>query len=69
LTIRQSRRQSHALGYFDRNAHRMRYDCFKPLGIFTGSGAVQAACKSIVGQPLKLSGMRQVKSPGVVFRG
>jgi hypothetical protein len=36
----------------------MRYAHFKSLGMFTGSGAVEAGCKSIAGQRLKLSGMR-----------
>ena len=47
-----------ALGYFERNAHRMRYAHFKKLGMFIGSGAVEAGCKAIVGQRCKLSGMR-----------
>ena len=47
-----------ALGYFEHNAHRMRYAHFKSLGMFVGSGAVEAGCKSIVAQRCKLSGMR-----------
>jgi hypothetical protein len=47
-----------ALGYFEHNAHRMRYAHFKKLGMFIGSGAVEAGCKSIVAQRCKLSGMR-----------
>lgn len=47
-----------ALGYFERNAHRMRYAHFRELGMFVGSGAVEAGCKSIVAQRCKLSGMR-----------
>src|SRR5258708_35136686 len=47
-----------ALGYFEHNAHRMRYAHFKKLGMFVGSGAVEAGCKSIVAQRCKLSGMR-----------
>jgi hypothetical protein len=47
-----------ALGYFEHNAHRMHYAHFKSLGMFVGSGAVEAGCKSIAGQRLKLSGMR-----------
>ena len=31
---------------------------FKKLGMFVGSGAVEAGCKAIVGQRCKLSGMR-----------
>jgi hypothetical protein len=49
---------STALGYFEHNACRMHYAHFKKLGMFIGSGAVEAGCKSIVGQRCKLSGMR-----------
>jgi hypothetical protein len=47
-----------ALAYFEHNSHRMRYADFKKLGMFIGSGVVEAGCKSLVGQRLKLSGMR-----------
>ncbi len=46
------------LGYFKTNAHRMRYQHFRSLGMFVGSGAVEAGCKAVIGQRLKLSGMR-----------
>ena len=46
-----------ALGYFENNAHRMAYARFRSLGMFAGSGNVEAGCKAIVGQRLKLSGM------------
>ena len=36
----------------------MRYQHFRDLGMFVGSGVVEAGCKSIIGQRLKLSGMR-----------
>jgi hypothetical protein len=47
-----------ALGYFEHNACRMNYASFKKLGMFVGSGAVEAGCKAIVAQHCKLSGMR-----------
>jgi hypothetical protein len=47
-----------ALEYFIRNAQRMRYQVFRDLGMFIGSGVVEAGCKTLVGQRLKLSGMR-----------
>jgi hypothetical protein len=47
-----------ALGYFQNNAHRMRYKHFRSPGMFVGSGAVEAGCKAVIGQRLKLSGMR-----------
>ena len=46
------------LGYFQVNAHRMRYAHFRSLGMFVGSGVVEAGCKAVIGQRLKLSGMR-----------
>jgi len=58
LTGRKADELTTALGYFEHNSHRMHYARFKSLGMFVGSGAVEAACKSIVGQRLKLSGMR-----------
>jgi hypothetical protein len=58
LTGRKAADLETALGYFEHNAHRMHYARFKSLGMFVGSGAVEAGCKSIAGQRLKLSGMR-----------
>ena len=46
-----------ALGYFQTNAPRMRYKWFRSRGLFVGSGAVEAGCKSVIGQRPKLSGM------------
>lgn len=45
------------LGYFLNNAPRMRYHWFRQCGLFTGSGVVEASCKTIIGQRLKQSGM------------
>lgn len=47
-----------ALAYFKTNAHRMRYAYFRDHGMFIGSGTVEAGCKAVIGQRLKLSGMR-----------
>ena len=46
-----------AADYFHRNAERMRYAEFRKQGLFVGSGVVEAGCKIICGQRLKLSGM------------
>ena len=35
----------------------MRYHWFRQCGLFTGSGVVEASCKTVVGQRLKQSGM------------
>ena len=47
-----------ALGYFQNNASRMGYKAFRAAGHFVGSGTVEAGCKAVVAQRLKLSGMR-----------
>ena len=43
--------------YFDRNAARMRYPEFRKLGLFVGSGVVEAGCKTVIASRLKCSGM------------
>ena len=45
------------ISYFEKNRHRMRYDEFRRLGLFVGSGVIEAGCKSLIGQRLKQSGM------------
>jgi hypothetical protein len=47
-----------ALTYFQTNTTRMRYAHYRQLGMFIGSGNVEAGCKAVIGQRLKLSGMR-----------
>jgi hypothetical protein len=37
----------------------MRYRWFCSRGLFTGSGVVEAGCKSIVGQRLRQAGMHR----------
>jgi hypothetical protein len=46
------------LNYLRKNRHRMRYAEWKRAGYMIGSGVVEAACKTLVAQRLKLSGMR-----------
>lgn len=45
-------------GYFRNHAHRMDYPSYEANGWYIGSGAVESACKTVVGQRLKGSGMR-----------
>jgi hypothetical protein len=47
-----------ALGYFRKHKKRMRYAEIKAKGFMIGSGVVEAACKTLVTQRLKQSGMR-----------
>jgi hypothetical protein len=51
-------RVKNELTYFRQNKHRMRYALWKKHGFMIGSGMVEAACKTLVAQRLKLSGMR-----------
>jgi hypothetical protein len=46
------------LSYFRKNRGRMRYAELAAQGIPIGSGVVEAACKTLVAQRLKCSGMR-----------
>ena len=48
---------SKQIAYLKRNRSRMQYATFRKAGYFIGSGVVEAACKSVVGQRLKQSGM------------
>jgi hypothetical protein len=47
-----------ALHYFEENAVHMRYAEFRRKKLFVGSGVVEAGCRTVIGQRLKLSGMR-----------
>jgi hypothetical protein len=54
--IREAHRQ--VLVYFENQVHRMDYPHYRANGWPIGSGPVEAACKQVVGQRLKGSGMR-----------
>ena len=45
------------IGSFQRHQARMLSQTFRQAGYFIGSGAVEAGCKTVVGQRLQLSGM------------
>lgn len=44
--------------YFSKNVHRMEYPEYQAEGWQIGSGVVESACKTVVGQRLKGAGMR-----------
>jgi hypothetical protein len=46
------------VAYLERHAHRMEYPEYLAQGGNSGSGAVESACKTVVGQRLKRAGMR-----------
>lgn len=48
--------------YFSDNARRMTYGTFRRKGYFIGSGAIEGACRHIVAQRTKLSGMRWLRT-------
>lgn len=59
------------LRYISVNEEQMRYDVFRAKGYDIGSGAVEAACKHVVGKRLKQSGMiwtRQGSSATLALR-
>lgn len=47
-----------AVRYISNNVHRMDYPSYRARGWHIGSGTVESACKTVVGQRLKLAGMR-----------
>jgi hypothetical protein len=57
-TKRKTLHLRRALIYFQTNRARMRYAELRGRGFPIGSGVVEAACKTLVTQRLKLSGMR-----------
>jgi len=46
------------LRYFENNAPQMRYAEYREKKFFVGSGVVEAGCRTVIGERLKLSGMR-----------
>jgi len=56
----EAAREAHRvlLVYFTNQVHRMDYPSYRAKGWLIGSGPVEAACKQVVGQRLKGSGMR-----------
>jgi hypothetical protein len=50
--------RAEVLGYIRNQAHRMDYPSHEANGWYIGSGAVESACKTVVGQRLKGAGMR-----------
>lgn len=57
---RKAARQAHkdAVEYIENNVHRMDYPYYLSQGWQIGSGPIESACKTVVGQRLKLAGMR-----------
>jgi hypothetical protein len=55
-TVREAHRQ--LVGYVTNQVHRMDYPTYRAKGWQIGSGPVESACKQVVGQRLKGSGMR-----------
>lgn len=51
------------VNYLRNNLHRMDYPAYLMNGWSIGSGAMESACKTVVGQRLKLAGMRW-REPG-----
>jgi len=45
------------LHFFVHNVDRMQYGTFRKLGLFIGSGVIEAGCKTVIGSRCKQSGM------------
>lgn len=45
------------LAYLESNRSRMQYKIYRDIGLFVGSGVVEAGCKTVIGHRLKRSGM------------
>lgn len=54
----RNQRIREVLGYFRKHRRQMRYFELKQMGMPIGSGPVEAACKTLVAQRMKQSGMR-----------
>ena len=50
--------RAEVFGYFENQVHRMDYPTYRAKGWQIGSGPVESACKTVVGQRLKGAGMR-----------
>lgn len=50
------------LQYLRHNAYRMEYDKYRNMGLMIGSGAIEAAHRTVVQSRMKLSGQRWTKS-------
>ena len=61
---RRRKRLKEVLGYFRRNRHRMDYAGAAARGLPIGSGVVEAACKTLVTERMKRSGMRWREAGG-----
>lgn len=48
--------------YFESHRYRMDYPAYRAKGMMIGSGPVESACKVVVGQRLKQSGMRWTRA-------
>jgi hypothetical protein len=61
LSAARAKEYRKAYQYIRRRTRFMQYDEYKRLNLPIGSGVTEAACKTIVSQRLKLSGMRWMK--------
>lgn len=57
-TLQADEALAREVGYFTNHRGRMQYHQYRAAGMMIGSGPAEAACKTVVGQRLKQSGMR-----------
>jgi hypothetical protein len=62
LSDPQKEKALKGIAYVENNKHRMLYGTYRKMGLFYGSGVVEAGCRTVIGQRLKESGMFWTKS-------
>lgn len=67
LTAAEEKAYDRAWGYLQKRKGQMDYAGYKRRGLALGTGVTEAACKTVFGQRLKLSGMRWHKQGGQVI--
>ena len=55
------------LEFFTKNKEKMRYGLFTAVGLFIGSGVIEAACKTIIQKRMECAGMRWTKDMAAVI--
>lgn len=60
LTVRPGAKavRDEVVGYFENQSHRMDYPTYRAKGWQIGSGPVESACKTVIGERMKGGGMR-----------
>jgi hypothetical protein len=61
-TKKEKQARDNLINYYRENTKRMQYKTFQEKGLLIGSGAIEAAHRTVIQQRLKLSGQRWTKT-------